>query len=64
MNVKLCFKEMDLDQNDYLSFFNLVEIMNKLGYIEKMNEPEKSLLNIMWSNISTEITKTGEIGIT
>lgn len=55
---------MDLDHNDYISFFNLVEIMNKLGYIEKMNEPEKSLLNIMWHNISTEIQKTGEIGIT
>ena len=39
---------MGLDHKDYLSFFNLVELMTKLGYIEDFDEQEKALLSIMW----------------
>lgn len=43
--VKDAYQEMGLHSNDLISFFNLVEIMNKLGYINNCNDQEKFLLN-------------------
>ena len=36
---------MGLQAGDLLSFFNLVEILNKLGYAYSIDDYEKTLLN-------------------
>ena len=45
---------MDLDQNLQLSFFSLLELMTKIGYIESFDDCEKQLLNIFWNNLNKE----------
>ena len=42
---------MKLENNDELSFLNLVELLDKIGYIEKFDVNTKNLLNEMWINL-------------
>ena len=55
---------MGLDHTDYLNFFNLVELMTKMGYIVEFNDIEKCLLNILWQNLAIEIRGQNDTGIT
>lgn len=36
---------MNLINTDELSFLNLVELLNRIGYVEKFDESSKNLLN-------------------
>lgn len=42
---------MKLENTDELSFLNLVELLDKIGYIEKFDVNTKNLLNEMWINL-------------
>lgn len=42
---------MGLDHDDDLSFFNLVELMTKIGYIESFEDNEKDLLATLWTTL-------------
>lgn len=55
---------MNLEADDELSFFNLVELLTKLGYVESFDEEEKLLLASLWSNLSTTDEENSEPGIT
>ena len=39
---------MCLIETDLISFFNLVELFTKLGYVSSLTDQEKTLLNIAW----------------
>jgi hypothetical protein len=36
---------MELENTDELSFLNLVELLNRIGYVEHFDEETKGLLN-------------------
>lgn len=36
---------MNLAQNDELSFLNLMELLNRIGYVEQFDDSTKALLN-------------------
>ena len=42
---------MNLSDTDFISFFNLVELFTKLGYVTDLCDEEKTLLNIAWQII-------------
>jgi hypothetical protein len=39
---------MNLSNDDFMSFFNIVELFTKLGYINTLNDVEKNLLSLAW----------------
>lgn len=43
--IKSAYKEMGLNNNDDLSFLNLVELLNRIGYVENFDDSTKNLLN-------------------
>ncbi len=38
-------------KNENLSFYNLIELMTRLGYIENLDENDKGLLGSLWINL-------------
>lgn len=45
---------MKIGLNQPLTFFNFVEVLTKLGYIQTLEQDDKSLLAIMWVNLLKE----------
>jgi hypothetical protein len=52
-SVNQAYLEMGLDLNDDLSFFYLVELLTKLGYVDSLDDHEKQLLASIWTNLET-----------
>eukprot|EP00347_Sterkiella_histriomuscorum_P020880 403336108 len=61
--IKQAYKEMKLQNIDELSFLNLVELLNRIGYVEQFDEPTKSLLNQMWMNLIGDPNQNSEASI-
>ncbi|CDW82183.1 UNKNOWN [Stylonychia lemnae] len=62
--VKQAYTEMELEQQDELSFFNLLELMTKCGYIDQFDEELRNQLNSMWMNLIKDQSLNTEATIT
>ena len=53
---------MDLRDSDLISFFNLVELFNRLGYITTLTNEEKTLLTMAWQIIIPDEHPSQDVG--
>ena len=59
--VRQAYAELNLQNNDLLSFFNFVQLMTQLGYVSSFNDNEKALLNDAWQCLLSDNSASNNI---